>query len=180
GGLLVVPPLFPGVLTRAHSTATGVPLTASASLSVPLRRRLPADRWSRVRRRSSRVHSPIAPPPGFHCSRLPAGSLDRVLVPIVAVFTCERAPFCAESDEVKGRSAGVWSARDGWVGMCGGNVIVKQVRPAFDSTLISPPWRRTTLLLMCRPRPVPTPGALVVKNGSNTCARVPGSMPGPL
>src|SRR5438552_8481789 len=48
------------------------------------------DRWSGVRRRSSRVHSPLAPPPGLHCSRLPEGSLDRLLVPIIAVLNCSR------------------------------------------------------------------------------------------
>jgi len=61
----VVPPLFPGVLTRAHSTtATVARAMASASLSVPLRRPLlPPDRCPRFGCRSSRVHSPVAPPP---------------------------------------------------------------------------------------------------------------------
>src|SRR5207247_6308444 len=43
-----------------------------------------------VRDRSSRVHSPVAPPPGSDCSRLPVGSPDAVIIPIVAVFTCDR------------------------------------------------------------------------------------------
>src|SRR5205085_7043066 len=82
-------PVFSPGLIRPRLANRG--LTASALVSVPLRRRVLADRWSRVHRRSSRVHSPLAPPPGLHCSRLPGGSLDRLLVPIVALFNCEAA-----------------------------------------------------------------------------------------
>jgi hypothetical protein len=77
GGLLVVPPLFPGVLTRAlrpRRPRLRASAMASASISVPLRRRLLVDRCVHVRRRSSRVHSLVRSPPGSHCSRLPGGA----------------------------------------------------------------------------------------------------------
>src|SRR5438105_11381664 len=64
-------PVFSPGLIRPRLAHRG--LTASALVSVPLRRRLLADRWSRVHRRSSRVHLPLAPPSGLHCSRLPEG-----------------------------------------------------------------------------------------------------------
>ena len=70
---------------------------ASALVSVPLRRLLLVDRCVRVRVRGSRVHSPLASPPGSQPSRLPVGSPMRVLVPIVAVFRCAAhgTPLCA-------------------------------------------------------------------------------------
>src|SRR3990170_2772787 len=52
--------------------------------------------------------------------------------------------------------------------------------PARLSTRISPPWARTMSRQMARPRPVPWPGGLGVKNGSNTRGRRAGGIPGPV
>ena len=58
---------------------------------------------------------------------------------------------------------------------------MKQVpSPTVDSTSIRPPWREMTACVMCRPSPVPTPGALVVKKGSNRRGRTSAGMPGPV
>ena len=72
-----MPPLFPGLFSfpgsiRPRSSRS----MTSASISVPLRRRLVDRACPIVRRRSSRVHSPVAPPPGSQPSRLPVGSPD--------------------------------------------------------------------------------------------------------
>ena len=53
--------------------------------------------------------------------------------------------------------------------------------PGEDSTIMVPPW----FLVMMKydtgsPRPVPTPPAFVVKNGSKARRPVSASMPGPL
>src|SRR5262249_34183104 len=52
--------------------------------------------------------------------------------------------------------------------------------PGSESTAIQPPCSRTMLQVTDRPRPVPSPTALVVKNGSNTRLRVVSSMPWPV
>src|SRR5205807_10092587 len=44
----------------------------------------------------------------------------------------------------------------------------------------TPPWRSTIMRDMVRPRPVPLPGALVVKNGSKMRSRASLGTPGPL
>jgi len=55
------------------------------------------------------------------------------------------------------------------------------VPSSVESTVISPPWRPTTMRReMSSPSPVPWPTSLVVKNGSNTCGRTSGGMPGPV
>ena len=52
--------------------------------------------------------------------------------------------------------------------------------PASLNTLICPPNCVTMLWTVARPSPVPRPGSLVVKYGSNSRARVSSSMPGPV
>src|SRR5262249_2743611 len=51
--------------------------------------------------------------------------------------------------------------------------------PGPSPTSIEPPAVVTRCLQTARPRPVPAPAALVVKNGSNTRARSVGGTPGP-
>src|SRR6476659_5159362 len=51
--------------------------------------------------------------------------------------------------------------------------------PGPSPTSIEPPAVVTRCLQTARPRPVPAPAALVVKNGSNTRARSGGGTPGP-
>src|SRR6516165_3943221 len=54
------------------------------------------------------------------------------------------------------------------------------VRPGWEPTSMRPLCSWTTMLwLMLRPSPVPLPGGLVVKNGSNTRAAVSGAIPCP-
>ena len=53
-------------------------------------------------------------------------------------------------------------------------------RPRPLSTEISPPCSRTIPWTMERPRPVPTPAGLVVKNGSKMRGSSSGAIPGPL
>src|SRR5580698_7988328 len=53
-------------------------------------------------------------------------------------------------------------------------------RPGSLTTSILPPAALTTRCTVARPRPVPAPGFLVVKKGSNSRARVSASMPQPL
>ena len=54
------------------------------------------------------------------------------------------------------------------------------VRPGLDSTSISASLCVTRRRTMSRPRPVPLPTGLVVKNGSKIRSRCSGGMPGPL
>ena len=54
------------------------------------------------------------------------------------------------------------------------------VRPGRDSTSISASLWLTRRRTMSRPRPVPFPTGLVVKNGSNRCARTSAGIPAPL
>ena len=54
------------------------------------------------------------------------------------------------------------------------------VRPGADSTSISASLWMTRRRTISRPRPVPLPTGLVVKNGSNRRSRISAGMPGPL
>jgi len=72
------------------------------------------------------------------------------------------------------------SARAAQAGIVIGSSTRKVVRPGAESTSMRPLCLRTTMLwLMLRPSPVPCPGGLVVKNGSNTFAATSGGIPGP-
>src|SRR4029453_13985187 len=51
--------------------------------------------------------------------------------------------------------------------------------PGRDSTSMRPAWSATIPCAMARPSPVPCPGGLVVKNGSNSRGRISGGTPGP-
>ena len=53
-------------------------------------------------------------------------------------------------------------------------------RPTSLSTTTSPPDCRTNPKTMLRPRPLPAPKGLVVKNGSKIRARISGGMPAPV
>src|SRR5258707_7721506 len=54
------------------------------------------------------------------------------------------------------------------------------VRPGSESTLRLPRWRSTTIrLAVSRPRPVPRPTSLVVKDGAKIRSRASAGMPGP-
>src|ERR671922_631414 len=52
--------------------------------------------------------------------------------------------------------------------------------PGFDANEISPPCSLTMLYVIERPRPVPEPTSLVVKNGSKTRDSTSGGIPGPV
>jgi hypothetical protein len=52
-------------------------------------------------------------------------------------------------------------------------------RPSSVESIIRPPCSLTMPWLMDSPRPVPSPSALVVKKGSNTCVASASDMPGP-
>ena len=61
----------------------------------------------------------------------------------------------------------------------GGSRTRSTVSPGWESMAIVPPCRSTTMRrAMSRPRPVPLPTPLVVKNGSNARAATSGVMPG--
>ena len=52
--------------------------------------------------------------------------------------------------------------------------------PGSESSVSEPSWRSTTMRrAVARPRPVPCPTSLVVKNGSKTRSRTSGGIPGP-
>ena len=56
----------------------------------------------------------------------------------------------------------------------------KVVRPGSESKVSDPSWRSTTIRrAVARPRPVPCPGSLVVKNCSKMCPWSAAGMPGP-
>ena len=61
-----------------------------------------------------------------------------------------------------------------------GRATRNSVRPGSDSTEISPSLWRTRRRTMSRPRPVPCPTGLVVKNGSKMRSRICAGMPAPL
>ena len=57
---------------------------------------------------------------------------------------------------------------------------MKQVSPGTDVTLIVPWCRSVTMEYVVEsPSPVPFPGSLVVKKGSNTLCWIDEAMPGP-
>src|SRR5690606_35263787 len=57
-------------------------------------------------------------------------------------------------------------------------VKVVPVDPVVNDTV--PPWRFSTIRrTLSSPRPLPSPGGLVVTNGSNSRSRMPAGMPGP-
>src|SRR5262249_42696387 len=62
-----------------------------------------------------------------------------------------------------------------WIGSRTSNT----VRPGTDSQVIVPPCLATIWRAMPRPRPVPSPLAFVVKNGSKTRGRTSAGTPGP-
>ena len=72
---------------------------------------------------------------------------------------------------------GMWMSVAATAGRCTVKVVP---RPGALSTSIQPPAPDTKPYTMGRPRPVPFPGALVVKNGSKMRACVAGSMPLPV
>src|SRR5207253_7883164 len=56
----------------------------------------------------------------------------------------------------------------------------KVVRPGLESSVSEPLWRSTTIRrAVARPRPVPCPTSLVVKNESKIRSRSSAGMPGP-
>src|SRR3954447_9243778 len=66
-------------------------------------------------------------------------------------------------------------------GSCTGRITRNRVSPGRDSTLMSPWCLFTTIRQeMSRPRPVPSPTALVVKNGSKIRPTTSGGIPGPV
>lgn len=79
GGRLTVPPLFPGLFSSPARFDHGpVRLGRSVDgLGLDIGASPPSATGACVRRWSSRVHSPVAPPPGSQPSRLPVGSRSR-------------------------------------------------------------------------------------------------------
>src|SRR5262245_41591965 len=76
---------------------------------------------------------------------------------------------CARNDGGEARGFGAQAAS--------GSQTVKVVPlPGSLSTAMRPPWRRTRVWLIDRPRPVPS-RRLVVKNGSKIRCRTSGAMP---
>src|SRR5450759_3215891 len=64
--------------------------------------------------------------------------------------------------------------------IAGRNTSMQVPRPGSLSTAFVPPDSLTMRCTVARPRPVPSPGFLVVKKGSNSRARVSASIPQPL
>jgi len=61
----------------------------------------------------------------------------------------------------------------------GRNIEKRLPDPGVLCTPIQPPCSRAMPSATASPSPVPSPGGLVVKNGSNTCSIVSGVMPSP-
>ena len=70
-----------------------------------------------------------------------------------------------------------FSTRVGWA--AGSSTQNTLPLPSIESKVMSPPAAVTMAREMARPRPVPVPGALVVKNGSNTRGLAGSGMPQP-
>ena len=71
-----------------------------------------------------------------------------------------------------------WTGAGGRVARGSWTVNTDPLSSSVES-MMRPPCSRTMPWLMERPRPVPSPSGLVVKNGSNTCAASASDMPGP-
>ena len=74
-----------------------------------------------------------------------------------------------------------YTRRSQLAGLATGRITRNRVpSPGALSTSIRPPWSWTMPWVMLRPKPVPSPTALVVKNGSKICGKISSGMPQPL
>ena len=109
-----------------------------------------------------------------------AGAQHGVLLPIPAAEVAAHGRQhlrIVVDDEDDGLVHG-WALRR--VDPTAGSATRNSVRPGCDSTEMSPSLWRTRRRTMSRPRPVPWPSGLVVKNGSKMRSRIFSGMPLPL
>ena len=148
-----VGPLMPGITTSVSSRWTG----------------------ATARRKCVSASSPFDGRPG-RCSRRSRGSCAR---PAAA----PARPRRRGSSRCRGPPSGAarCAARRAGVGRrSAGRPRRSCPAPRSERRRMAPPLWRTMPNTVDRPRPVPLPGALVVKNGSKTRLRVASSMPSPV